>query len=50
MGENAVQKGIDALGSRDAWTLIRNGYEGDKDYLPRLMAAILIMRSPESVE
>lgn len=50
MGENAVQKGIDALGSRDAWTLIRNGYEGDKDYLPRLMAAILIMRNPESVQ
>lgn len=50
MGENAVQKGIDALGSRDAWTLIRNGYEGDRDYLARLMAAILIMRNPESVE
>lgn len=50
MGESAVQKGIDALGSRDAWTLIRNGYEGDKDYLARLMAAILIIRNPESVE
>lgn len=50
MGENAVQKGIDATGSRDAWTLIRNGYEGDKDYLPRLMAAILIMQNPSSVE
>lgn len=50
MGENAVQKGIDALGSRDAWTLIRNGYEGDRDYLARLMAAILIMRNPEAVE
>jgi membrane-bound lytic murein transglycosylase D len=50
MGENAVQKGMDALGSRDAWTLIRNGYEGDKDYLPKLMAAILIMRNPESVQ
>ena len=50
MGENAVQKGIDALGSRDAWNLIRNGYEGDKDYLPKLMAAILIMRNPDSVK
>jgi membrane-bound lytic murein transglycosylase D len=50
MGENAVQKGMNALGSRDAWTLIRNGYEGDKDYLPKLMAAILIMRNPDSVE
>jgi membrane-bound lytic murein transglycosylase D len=50
MGENAVQKGIDAVGSRDAWALIRKGYEGDKDYLPKLMAAILIMQNPESVE
>lgn len=50
MGESAVQKGIDATGSRDAWTLIRNGYEGDKDYLPKLMAAILIMQNPDSVE
>ena len=50
MGENAVQKAINTLGTRDAWTLIRNGYEGDKDYLARLMAAILIMKNPESVE
>jgi len=50
MGENAVQKGIDVLKTRDAWTLIRNGYEGDKDYLAKLMAAILIMRNPESVQ
>lgn len=50
MGESAVQKGIDATGSRDAWTLIRKGYEGDKDYLPKLMAAILIMQNPDSVE
>lgn len=50
MGENAVQKGMNVLGSRDAWVLIRNGVEGDKDYLPKLMAAILIMRNPESVE
>lgn len=50
MGENAVQKGMDALDTRDAWELIRNGHEGDKDYLPKLMAAILIMRNPESVQ
>jgi membrane-bound lytic murein transglycosylase D len=50
MGETAVQKGINALETRDAWTLIRQGYEGDKDYLPRLMAAILIMRNPESIK
>lgn len=49
-GENAVQKGIAATGSRDAWTLIHHGYEGDKGYLARFMAALLIMKSPESVE
>lgn len=48
IGENKVQEGIDKLGSRDAWHLIRNGYEGDK-YLARLMAAILIMNNPDSV-
>ena len=50
MGENAVQKVMDSLETRDAWKLIRNGYEGDKDYLPKLMAAILIMKNPESVQ
>jgi beta-lactamase regulating signal transducer with metallopeptidase domain len=50
MGEGAVQKGINETGSKDAWTLIRNGYEGDKDYLPKMMAAILIMKNPQSVE
>jgi hypothetical protein len=50
MGDQNVQKAMNALGTRDAWTLIRNGFEGDKDYLPKLIAAILIMKSPESVE
>jgi hypothetical protein len=50
MGENAVQKGITATGSKDAWVLIRNGYEGDKDYLPKLVATILILQNPETVE
>lgn len=50
LGENAVQKGMNVLGTRDVWTLIQNGYEGDKDYLPMLMAAILIMKNPESVQ
>jgi membrane-bound lytic murein transglycosylase D len=50
MGERAVDKAIAETGSRDVWTLIRSGYEGDKDYVARLMAAILIMRNPESVQ
>lgn len=48
IGEHKVQEGIDKLGSRDAWYLTRNGYQGDK-YLARLMAAILIMKNPDSV-
>lgn len=50
MGESAVQRGIAELRSRDAWVLIRNGFEGDKDYLPRVIAAIIVMRNPESVD
>lgn len=50
MGEDAVQKGIDATGSRDAWTLIRNGYEGDKDYLAKAVAAMIIKENPKSIE
>ena len=44
-----VQKAIQATGSRDAWTLVRAEYENDKSYLPRVMAAFLIMKNPESV-
>lgn len=49
MGDKRVFEAIQKTGSRDAWTLIRNGYENDKDYLARVMAAILIMRNPETV-
>lgn len=49
IGEGAVQEAIHKTGSRDAWVLIRNGYENDRNYLPKLMAAILIMKNPDSV-
>ncbi|MES2962699.1 MAG: M56 and MltD domain-containing protein [Bdellovibrionota bacterium] len=49
MGENAVQKAMNATGAKDAWSLIRAGHEGDRDYLPKVMAAMLIMKNPESV-
>lgn len=49
IGENAVQKAITRTGSRDAWTLIRGGYENDRNYLPKVMAAIIIMNNPESL-
>jgi hypothetical protein len=50
MGEGNVQKAISATGSRDAWVLIRKGYEGDKNYLARLMAAVILLKNPSVVE
>lgn len=47
MGENAVQNAINKTGSRDAWVLVRQGFENDKEYLAELMAAIIIMKNPE---
>ena len=32
-GEERVQEGIDKTGSKDAWTLVGRGFEGDHDYL-----------------
>lgn len=49
MGERSLQAAIDKTGSRDAWTVIRAGHENDKNYLPKLMAAILIMKNPSSL-
>jgi len=51
-GENAVQQAIDRLGSRDPWALVRDGNLSPeaRNYLPKLMAAILIMKNPSSVE
>lgn len=50
MGENNVQKAINKVGSRNAWDLITAGYEGDKNYLAKLIAAILIMKNPALVD
>ena len=49
IGESKVQEAISKTGSRDVWTLIRAGYENDKSYLARVMAAVLIMKNPDSV-
>ncbi|MBF0363759.1 MAG: transglycosylase SLT domain-containing protein [Oligoflexia bacterium] len=46
VGEHKLQEAIREVGSRDAWTLVRAGLKTDKDYYPRFMAAILIMRNP----
>lgn len=47
MGEGALQKAIDKMGTKDVWRLIEAGYEGDKSYLAKLQAAILIMKNPD---
>ncbi|MBF0105709.1 MAG: transglycosylase SLT domain-containing protein [Deltaproteobacteria bacterium] len=49
-GENQVQKGIDQTGSRDPWTLIKNGVTNDKDYLAKIMAGVIIMKNPHLVK
>ena len=50
MGENGVATAIADLGSRDPWTLVRAGREGDHAYLAKVVAAILIMKNPSLVE
>jgi len=48
-GGEALQKSIDSTGSRDAWTLVRAGVEGDKGYLARVHAAMIIAANPDMV-
>jgi membrane-bound lytic murein transglycosylase D len=45
-GERRVASAMSETGSTDAWDLVRNGYENDPSYLPRVMAVILIIRNP----
>ncbi|MGE3261684.1 MAG: M56 and MltD domain-containing protein [Bacteriovoracia bacterium] len=50
MGERSVQKAIVETGSRDAWKLVRAGYENDTEYLARVTAVIIILKNPGSVD
>ncbi len=50
IGESRVQQGIEKTGSRDAWTLIDRGYEGDVRYLAKLTAAVMILGRPEVLD
>lgn len=45
VGPFRVQQGINKLNSRDAWVLIDQGYENDKDYLAKVMAAIIVVKN-----
>jgi len=47
IGERNVQNAMKDLKTRDAWIIVKNGRENDKDYLARVMAAIIIMKNPE---
>jgi membrane-bound lytic murein transglycosylase D len=51
-GEATVQNAILKTGSRDPWVLVRSGFtnEESSSYLPKLMAAILIVKNPLSVQ
>ena len=48
-GERSVYNGIKKTGSTDAWELIRKGFENDKGYLARVIAAVIIMKNPNSL-
>ena len=47
IGEGNVQNSMKELNTRDAWTIVKNGRENDKDYLARVMAGIIIMKNPD---
>jgi hypothetical protein len=49
-GAERVQTGIQDTNSRDVWTLISKGYEGDPSYIPKVMAAALILRNPTTLD
>ncbi|HEY8519723.1 MAG TPA: M56 and MltD domain-containing protein [Gammaproteobacteria bacterium] len=45
-GTARVEEGVRATGSRDVWRIIAAGYENDAGYVPRVMAAILVLENP----
>ena len=49
IGENALQAGIQKYGTRKPWELLRKGLKTDPDYLPRVMAMVLILKNPDSL-
>jgi membrane-bound lytic murein transglycosylase D len=45
-GSGTVQRGIEETGVRDVWHLIEQGYQNDADYVPYVIAMLLILRNP----
>lgn len=50
IGERNLENAIVKLGTRDAWELIKRGIETDNDYLPKFMAAVLILKNPQMLK
>jgi membrane-bound lytic murein transglycosylase D len=50
IGEHNVELAMKELNTKDAWVIIKNGRENDKDYLARVMAAIIIMNNPSLLD
>ncbi|MGZ3651234.1 MAG: transglycosylase SLT domain-containing protein [Bdellovibrionota bacterium] len=48
MGEQALDAAIAKSGTRDPWKLIGQGLEGDRGYLARFMAGVLILKNRQA--
>jgi membrane-bound lytic murein transglycosylase D len=46
VGEDKVENGIEKTESRDAWKLIKSGIQEDKNYLAKVIAAVIIINNP----
>ncbi len=49
-GSTQVETAIRVTDTRNAWELIAQGFENDPDYLPRVMAVILILKNPQALD
>jgi membrane-bound lytic murein transglycosylase D len=49
VGEGAVERGIKKYKTRDPWELAKF-VKGDKDYMSKVMASIIIMKNPDSLD
>ncbi len=47
IGESALERAIRKHKTRDAWELLDRGLITDRNYLPSVMAAMIIMRNPK---
>jgi len=49
-GSQDVERAMIETGSCDVWSLIEQGHENDRGYVPRVMAAILILKNPSLLD